>query len=80
MTLDEILKEAERLEEAAKRSALRVDAFQTEKRCDAFYAEHGPRLARVARAAVEMREGFDTFVTNMDERIAALDSAVREVE
>lgn len=76
-TLAEILAEAERLER--KYVAAREDGLDStanalwDEKCS-FWDEHGPRLVAVARAAERMREGWDVFVPDMDERIAAFDA------
>ena len=81
MTLDEVIREARRLDDAATfadRGSIPWEEFaDTNARVDAFYAEHGPRLARVAERAMALREMWDEFVDDMDERIAAFDRASR---
>ena len=56
MTLAELLAEARRREERARKTTTGQEPSTYALRAlDIFYAEHGPRLARVAEAAVEMR-------------------------
>ena len=59
MTLDEVIREARRLDEAATfadRGSIPWEEFaDTNARVDAFYADHGPRLLAVAEMAMEAR-------------------------
>ena len=90
MTLDEVIREARRLDDAATfadRGSIPWEEFaDTNARVDAFYAEHGPRLLAVAEAAVEMRRiggcvllpgGNDGCPCSICEATRAFDAAVR---
>ena len=76
MTLAELIAEAKRLDEAATfadRESVPWEEFaDAAARRDTFYAEHGPRLARVAELALIVRREASIDTTHAENRCACV--------
>lgn len=84
MTLAELIAEAGRLDEAVQSAIdMRMPTVADDAiaRKDSFYIEHGPRLVRVAEAAMDIREEYvgieDGLPWLMRQKLAAFDAEVR---
>ena len=66
-----------RLEEFPDCAEITANNIDTDAAFIAFARTALPRLARVAERAMALREMWDEFVDDMDERIAAFDRAAR---
>ena len=88
MKLAEIVAEARRLEDAIPQAEHLETKYAWEEDRDRFYAEHFPRLARVAEAAATMRNNiaeltqFGCQPSNADivDELERFDAAVRGEE
>ena len=77
MTLAELIAEAKRLDEAATfadRESVPWEEFaDASARRDTFYAEHGPRLARVAEKTLSLFATLDLVAPRWREYTCAID-------